>query len=124
MEFKLYADFYTRYIRGVFCIALADDPPNGCARTSRPRRIVTWEGFLRHGSPQSHREAVHDLAERGRLCTIWPRGGGCARFGREGEAVHDLAEKIEAGDDLTPFLSDDVRRFGYVQSFPMAKLFF
>jgi hypothetical protein len=51
----------------------------------RPRRVVTWEGFLRHGSPQLHMEAVYDLAE-----------------------------KIEAGDDLTPFLSDDVRRFGYV----------
>jgi len=51
----------------------------------RPRRVVTWEGFLRHGSPQSH----------------W-------------EAVYELAKKIEAGDDLTPFLSDDIHRFGYV----------
>jgi hypothetical protein len=51
----------------------------------RPRRVVTWGGFLRHGSPQSH----------------W-------------EAVQHLAKKIEAGDDLTPFLSDDIGRLGYV----------
>jgi hypothetical protein len=51
----------------------------------RPRRVVTWEGFLRHGSPQSHREAVYDLARR-----------------------------IEAGDDLNQFLSDRIGRFGYV----------
>jgi hypothetical protein len=50
----------------------------------RPRRVVTWEGFLRHGSPRSHREAVYDLVK-----------------------------KIEAGDDLTPFLSDQIHRFGY-----------
>jgi hypothetical protein len=30
--------------------------------------------------------------------------------------VQRLARKIEAGDDLTPFLSDDIRRFGYVPS--------
>ena len=47
----------------------------------RPRRVVTWEGFLRHGSPRSHREAVYDLVK-----------------------------KIEAGDDLTPFLSDEIHR--------------
>ncbi|HEV3236123.1 MAG TPA: hypothetical protein VGZ25_03990 [Gemmataceae bacterium] len=52
----------------------------------RPRRVVTWEGFLRHGLPQLHREAVYDLAK-----------------------------KIEAGDDLTPFLSDRIR-FGYMPS--------
>lgn len=51
----------------------------------RPRRVVTWEGFLRHGSPQSHREAVYDLAK-----------------------------KIEVGDDLRPLLSDRIGRFGYV----------
>jgi hypothetical protein len=52
----------------------------------RPRHVVTWEGFLRHGSPQPHLEAVHDLAK-----------------------------KIEAGDDLKPFLSDRIDRFGYVR---------
>lgn len=51
----------------------------------RPRRVVFWEGFLRHGSPLAH----------------W-------------EAVLHLVKKIEAGDDLTPFLSDRIRRFGYV----------
>jgi hypothetical protein len=51
----------------------------------RPRRVITWEGFVRHGSAQLHREAVYGLAE-----------------------------KIEAGDDLTPFLSKKIRRFGYV----------
>ena len=30
----------------------------------RPRRVVTWEGFLRHGSPQPHLNAVCDLAEK------------------------------------------------------------
>ena len=118
MEFKLYADFYTRYIRGVFCIALADDPPNGCARTSCP--VLQLGGSICDAPPAPHRHL-------GGISAAWVTPvaqGGCARFGREGEAVHDLAEKIEAGDDLTPFLSDDVRRFGYVQSFPMAKLFF
>jgi hypothetical protein len=52
----------------------------------RPRRVVSWEGFLRHGSPQPHLEAVRDLVK-----------------------------KIEAGDDLTPFLSNRIRRFGYVR---------
>jgi hypothetical protein len=52
----------------------------------RPRRVVTWEGFLRHGSPQPHREAVYELAK-----------------------------KIEEGDDLTPYLSDRIR-FGYMPS--------
>ena len=32
------------------------------------------------------------------------------------EAVYQLAKKIEAGDDLTPFLSDRIARFGYVSS--------
>lgn len=52
----------------------------------RPRRVITWEGFERTGSPQSHREAVEHLAN-----------------------------KIEAGDDMTPFLSDDISRLGYVR---------
>lgn len=56
---------------------------------SRPRRVVTWEGFAWHGSPQLHREAVYDLVK-----------------------------KIEAGDDLTPFLSDDIHRLGYVPPQP------
>jgi hypothetical protein len=30
------------------------------------------------------------------------------------EAVQQLAKKIEAGDDLTPPLSDDIGRLGYV----------
>ena len=30
------------------------------------------------------------------------------------KAIYDLAEKIEAGQDLTPFLSDRVHRYGYV----------
>ena len=54
--------------------------------TPRRRRVVTWEGFLRHRSPHSH----------------W-------------EAVQHLAKKIEAGDDLMPFLSEDIDRFGYVR---------
>lgn len=52
----------------------------------RPRGAATWEGFLRHGSPQPHLKAVRDLAE-----------------------------KIEAGHDLKPFLSDRIDRFGYVR---------
>jgi hypothetical protein len=51
----------------------------------RPRRVLTWNGFLQHGSAQPHLEAVRYLAER-----------------------------IEAGEDLTPFLSRDIDRFGYV----------
>jgi hypothetical protein len=51
----------------------------------RPRRVVTWEGFVRHGTAKLHRKAVYGLAE-----------------------------KIQAGDDLTPFLSKKIRRFGYV----------
>jgi hypothetical protein len=52
----------------------------------RPRQAGTWEGFLRHGSPQPNLEAVRDLAQM-----------------------------IAAGDDLTPFLSDDIYRSGYVR---------
>jgi hypothetical protein len=52
----------------------------------RPRRVSTWEGFLRHGSGETHADA------------IW-----------------ELAEKIEAGIDLKPFLSERVERFGYVR---------
>jgi hypothetical protein len=52
----------------------------------RPRRVVTWEGFLRHGSGQRH------LAE-----------------------LRDLVKKIQAGDDLKPFLSDRIDRLGYVR---------
>jgi hypothetical protein len=51
----------------------------------RPRKVETWQRFLRHGSPETHRKAIYDLAE-----------------------------KIEAGQDLTPFLSDRVHRYGYV----------
>jgi hypothetical protein len=32
------------------------------------------------------------------------------------EAVYHLAQKIEGGDDLTPFLSDRIARLGYVPS--------
>ena len=53
----------------------------------RPRRVITWEGFVRHGSAHLHREAVYGLAE-----------------------------KIEAGDDLTPYLSERISKFGYVSS--------
>src|SRR2546430_17051436 len=49
----------------------------------RPRRVVTWDGFLRHGSPQPHLEAMHDLAK-----------------------------KIEAGDDFKSLLSDRHDPFG------------
>jgi hypothetical protein len=52
----------------------------------RPRRVVTWDGFLRHGSSQPHLKAVNYLAK-----------------------------KIEAGDDLKDFLSDRIHRFGYVR---------
>jgi hypothetical protein len=55
--------------------------------TPRPRRVVTWEGFLRHGSAQAH----------------W-------------EAVLLLARKIERANDLTSFLSEDIHRLGYVPS--------
>jgi hypothetical protein len=51
----------------------------------RPRKVEIGEGFLRHRSPETHRKAI------------------C-----------DLAEKIKAGQDLTPFLSDRVHRYGYV----------
>ncbi len=50
----------------------------------RPRRVVTWDGFLRHGSAKQH----------------W-------------DTVLALVRKVEAGDDLKPFLSDRVDRFGY-----------
>ena len=53
---------------------------------SRPRHIVRLKGFLRHGSPQPHVLAVNDLIK-----------------------------KIEKGDDLTPFLSGRIHRFGYVR---------
>jgi hypothetical protein len=55
----------------------------------RPRRVVTWDGFLRHGSGHLHREAVYGLAK-----------------------------KVEAGEDLTPVLSDRISRFGYVSRAP------
>jgi hypothetical protein len=55
----------------------------------RPRNVRTWDGFLRHGSGELHREAVYELAK-----------------------------KIEAGDDLTPFLSDRIARRGYMPSKP------
>lgn len=51
----------------------------------RRRRVVTWDGFLRHGSPLSR----------------W-------------DAVKYLVKKIETGEDLKPFLSDRVERFDYV----------
>ncbi len=59
----------------------------------RPRRVVTWEGFLRRGllTPQH-----------------W-------------EGVQFLAEKIEAGEDLTPYLSDRIGCFGYVPTNRKAK---
>lgn len=53
----------------------------------RPRRVITWEGFVRHGSAQAH----------------W-------------EAVLQMAKRIEAGDDLTPFLSDQIGHFGYMSA--------
>jgi hypothetical protein len=60
---------------------------NWADRYVAPRpRVVTWDGFLRHGSSQPHLEALRDLAK-----------------------------KIEAGDDLTPLLSKRINRFGYVR---------
>jgi hypothetical protein len=50
----------------------------------RPRRVITWDGFTRHGTANLHWDAV------------------CA-----------LAMEIGAGNDLTPYLSDKVR-IGYV----------
>jgi hypothetical protein len=50
----------------------------------RPRLVVTWDGFTRHGATSLHWNAV------------------CA-----------LATEIEAGNDLRPYLSDKVR-IGYV----------
>ena len=52
----------------------------------RPRKVATWEGFLRHGSPQKHLPAIYALAR-----------------------------KIEAGENLRPFLSNDIDRYGYVR---------
>jgi hypothetical protein len=52
----------------------------------RPRRVVTWDGFLRHGSTRPD----------------W-------------DAVRALAAKIEAGNDLKPYLSDKIDRYGYVR---------
>jgi hypothetical protein len=51
----------------------------------RPRRVVTWDGFHRHGTATAH----------------W-------------DAVSALAAEIEAGNDLTPYLSDKLNRSGYV----------
>ena len=52
----------------------------------RPRRVVTWDGFLRHGTAAPHMDAVRALGER-----------------------------IERGNDLKPWLSDHISRFGYVR---------
>jgi hypothetical protein len=53
----------------------------------RPRRVVTWDGIRRHGAAGLHWERV------------------CA-----------LADEIEAGNDLTPYLSDRLGRSGYVRA--------
>lgn len=52
----------------------------------RPRRVVTWEGFLRHGLLQPQH---------------W-------------KGVQLLAKQIEDGADLTPYLSERISRCGYV----------
>ena len=55
----------------------------------RPRRVITWDGFLRHGSAQLHQVVLSAL----------------------------LA-KIERGDNLKPYLSDRIERCGHLRSKP------
>ena len=50
----------------------------------RARRVMVWDGFWQHGSPQFHLVAVTELAKR-----------------------------IESCADLKPYLSDRIDRFGY-----------
>jgi hypothetical protein len=52
----------------------------------RARNVTTWDKFLR--DPRALR--------------VWP-------------AIFKLAQRITAGDDLTPFLSKDIKRYGYVR---------
>jgi hypothetical protein len=53
----------------------------------RARRVMLWDGFWQHGSPQPHLATVTELAKR-----------------------------IESYDDLKPYLSDRIDRFGYVRA--------
>lgn len=53
---------------------------------TRRRNVTTWENFMRDP----------------RTFTSWP-------------AINDLARRIAAGEALTPFLSKDIKRFGYVR---------
>ena len=59
----------------------------------RSRRVITWEGFPRHG-------------------VLRPQ---------HSETVQLLAHKIEAGDDLMPHLSKDIHRSGYVPPKPLRR---
>src|SRR5260370_28160213 len=61
---------------------------NLCDRfiTPRPRKVFSWDGFLKHGRASKHLTAVQRLQE-----------------------------KIEAGADLRLFLSDQPERYGYVR---------
>lgn len=52
----------------------------------RARNVTTWERFLRDDRTREH----------------WP-------------AILKLQRRIEAGEDLTPFLSKDIVRYGYVR---------
>jgi hypothetical protein len=52
----------------------------------RPRKVVTWPGFLQHGKAHESLQAVLKLAER-----------------------------ISRGEDLKPFLSNKVQLYGYVR---------
>ncbi len=53
---------------------------------TRPRNVTTWEVFLRDP----------------RALKFWP-------------AITKLAQRITSGEELTPFLSKDIARFGYVR---------
>ncbi len=52
----------------------------------RPRTVCWWNGFLTHGTVRHHLPAVRAMQKR-----------------------------IEAGEDLKPFLSDKIERYGYVR---------
>jgi hypothetical protein len=52
----------------------------------RPRKVVTWERFLRDPRAQAFAPALLALEQR-----------------------------IEKGEDLTPFLSEDIKRYGYIR---------
>lgn len=53
---------------------------------ARPRRVVTWDGFLHHGSGALHMDQVHALAT-----------------------------EVEAGSNLSPYLSEKSARDGYMR---------